>query len=544
MNILFFVSIAIIFGLIVSKFIGRLKLPGVVGYLIIGLILGPSVLNVFKFSLLEQLDIFTSVTLSFVAFIIGSELKMSTLKSMGRGITVITLLESFGAFLVVATGVYLLTKKVHYALVLGALAPASAPAGTVAVLEESKAKGRLTSTIYAVVGLDDGLAVMIFAVFLAVAKLSFTGESISVVSVLAGPMIEILGSILLGAIVGILTGYFIRRFFRSESLLAVTVGAILLCAGVAEHFGFSLILANLTLGLVFVNVFPVENKKSYSRIKSISLPIYIIFFFVAGAHLQLGLLPSIGLLGLIYIVCRIIGLMGGAYLGGVISKQSPIIRNYLGFGILSQAGVAIGLAVLAGRDFEFLGEQGMKFAGVVVTIIAASTIVFEIIGPIGAKFAVTRAGEAGLNVTEEDLIELYQVKDVMDSEPPVISSGSSLQEIIDIVSRTDRFYYPVLDEDKTLAGVITLDGIRKTFNSQEINQWLVALDIMEPVGETITADMPLSEAFAQARRFGVEHLAITERAAGEKFLGVLDCVAVHRGLSAELLERQRKAERG
>jgi len=444
--------------------------------------------------------------------------------------------------LLVATGVYFLTGKLYLALVFGAMAPASAPAGTVAVLQECKAKGRLTNALYAVVGLDDGLAIIIFALALALAKTLLTGGEISVVTILEGPLFEIFGSIVLGVVVGVITGYSAQKLAVEDSPLAVALGGILVCTGVANYLHFSLILANLTLGMVFVNLFPAANQKAYQAIQSISLPIYIIFFFVAGAHLRIKLLPSMGILGIVYMLCRIGGLMGGAFVGATVSKQNAIIRKYLGLGILSQAGVAIGLAVLAGSEFRPLGQGGQSLAATVINIIAATTIFFEIIGPIGTKFAVSKAGEIGVNITEEDLIETYSVADVMDTEVPIIPAGLSLGEVIKIVSNTDSFYYPVVDNDKKLIGALTLDGIRKTFATQELNDWLVALDIMEPIIAKSAPDTVLSEAFERANRLGIEHLPIVASREDDRFVGVLNCRAVRRKLSAEVLSRQQKAD--
>ncbi|RKY25433.1 MAG: hypothetical protein DRP62_01200 [Planctomycetota bacterium] len=542
MEMLFFVAIAIIFGFIGGKLVHLLKLPGVVGYLLAGLILGPSFLNVFSLPLLDKLEVFTGFALSLIAFIIGSEMKLNTFKEMGKGIGVITLLESFGAFALVASGVYLLTHKLYFALVFGAMAPASAPAGTVAVLQEYKAKGRLTSALYAVVGLDDGLAIMIFALAIALAKLSLTGEEISTVSVLRGPVVEIFGSVALGAVVGVITGYCCRKIPREDGILAVSLGSVMICAGIANYLHFSLILANLTLGMVFVNLFSASNRKAYRAVQSISLPIYIIFFFVAGASLQIKLLPAMGILGLVYVVCRIVGLIGGAFLGATLSKQNSIIRKYLGLGILSQAGVAIGLAVLAAGELEPLGKAGEILAVAVVNTIAATTILFEIIGPIGTRFAISKAGEVGVNITEEDLIETYNVADVMDTESPVIPAGALLSDIIKVVSNTDNFYYSVVDNDKKLIGAITLDGIRKTFTIQELNDWLVALDIMEPIVASITPDIALAEALDKMKRLDIEYLPVVDSNRNDELIGVLNTRAVHRRLSAEILNKQRQAD--
>jgi NhaP-type Na+/H+ or K+/H+ antiporter/CBS domain-containing protein len=542
MNLLFFISIAIIFGFLGGKIAQRVRLPGVVGYLLAGLIFGPSFLNIFHEEFVESMNIFTSFALSLVAFIIGSEMKRSSLKEMGGGIGTIILLESFGAFLLVAVGVYLLTGKLYLALIFGAMAPASAPAGTVAVLQESKAKGRLTNALYAVVALDDGLAIMIFAIAVALARMVMGGGRLSVESLLQGPVLEIIGSIALGCAIGAIAGYFMRRLSSDDAILATSLGSILICTGIAMHFNLSLILANLSLGLIHVNIYPAGNRRAYRVIEFITLPVYIVFFFLAGAHLHVNLLPSMGFLGLVYVLCRIGGLMGGAYLGGVISRQVAVIKKYLGMGILCQAGVAIGLSLLVAGQFRPLGEEGRNLAIMVVNTVAATTIIFEIIGPIGARIAITKAGEFGVNITEDDLIKTYKVQDVMNTKLPVFSAGTPLSEVVSTVGNTDEFYYPVVDSNNRLIGTVTLDGIRRTFATQELNDWLVALDVAEPVITKVVPDVALSEALEQARRLSLEHLPVVASSEDDEFVGVLNCRAVHRHLSAEVLSRQQKAD--
>jgi Kef-type K+ transport system membrane component KefB len=318
---------------------------------------------------------------------------MGVLGKMSKGIITIILAESFGAFLVVFTGVYLLTGKVCLALIFGAMAPASAPAGTAVVLQEYKAKGPLTNMLYAVVGLDDGLAIMIYAFAAALAKISIAGSFESIIHVVKGPLIEITGAIVLGSILGLISGYVMRKVRPQPEILALTLAITMICAGLSNYFHFSLILANLSLGMVFGNTYLTANRRSVEVINSISMPIYIIFFVLAGAHLQISLLPAMGVLGILYIFCRGFGLIGGAYLGASIAKSEPIIRKYLGFGILSQAGVAIGLAIMVTREFSNLGPQGENLSLLVINTIAATTIVFEIIGPIATKFAIRKAGE-------------------------------------------------------------------------------------------------------------------------------------------------------
>ncbi|MDP8292584.1 MAG: cation:proton antiporter, partial [Candidatus Orphnella occulta] len=272
---------------------------------------------------------------------------------------------------------------------------ASAPAGTAVVLQECKAKGPLTNALYAVVGLDDGLAIMIYAFAAGLAKVFITHQHMSLAGMVTKPLVEIGGSIVLGGVIGYLLGFVLKKVYNKKEILAVSIGFILLCAGLANYFHFSLILANLSLGMVFANSFLLANRRTYQSINSITLPIFIIFFVIAGAHLQISLLPAMGVLGLVYIICRTCGLMGGAYVGASIAKSPTVIRKYLGMGILSQAGVAIGLAIMVTKEFAGLGSAGKDLSIMVINTIAATTIIFEILGPIATKFAITRAGEAG-----------------------------------------------------------------------------------------------------------------------------------------------------
>ncbi|MBU0683446.1 MAG: cation:proton antiporter [Candidatus Omnitrophota bacterium] len=395
MDILFFAGLMLACGFIGGKISNRFKFPAVVGYLVMGLFLGPSFLNILNLELLENMGIFNDLALGVVAFIIGSEMRISTLRKIGKGIVTIIFSESFGAFLLVFAGVYFLTHKMYLALIFGAMAPASAPAGTAVVLQEYRAKGPLTNALYAVVGLDDGLAIIIYAFAAALAKVSITGSGESFLNIVKGPTIEILGAVVLGGIFGFILGYIARRIHNKKEILSISLAMVMLCSGVSVFFHVSLILANLSLGMMFANSYLYANRRAVEAVNFVSVPIYTIFFVIAGAHLQISLLPAMGVLGVLYIVCRSLGLIGGAFFGTTITKADPVLRKYLGLGILSQAGVAIGLAIMATRDFSMLGQAGKDLAVLVINTIAATTIVFEIIGPIATKFAIQKAGEIG-----------------------------------------------------------------------------------------------------------------------------------------------------
>jgi len=213
-----------------------------------------------------------------------------------------------------------------------------------------------------------------------------------------------------------------------------------------------------------------------------------------------------------------------------------VVRRYLGICLLPQAGVAIGLAILASQ--QFYSELGHT----IVIVVMTGTFLMEILGPILVKVGVRKAGEVGLNITEDDLIRTYSVGDVMDSNVPIISAGMSLSEVIKVVSSTEGYYYSVVDGNKNLIGAVTLDGIRNTFATQELNDWLVALDIMEPIISKVTPDVSLSDALEKIRRLDIEYVPVVASSEDDRLLGVLGSRAVRRTLSAEVLSRQQKAD--
>jgi len=402
MDSLLLISIALFWGFAGGKLSNKLKFPAVIGYIIFGVVLGPSLLNVFSLDIIDRMGIISDFALGIVAFSIGNELRYGVLKKLGLGILTIILAESIGAFLVVGAGVYLLTGKIYIALIFAALAPASAPAGTWVVLREYKARGPLTNTILAVVGLDDALAIIIYGLSAGLAKALIENKGdLSLGSSLITPLIETGGSALLGLILGVLMLLILRKLNGKEELLIVSLAGIMLCTGLSNVFHFSIILSNMVLAATMTNMYLLTSRKAVETIEKITPPVYVLFFVLAGAHLQIGLLPQMGLLGLVYIVGRVTGLMGGAYVGATMAGSEENVRKYLGLAILSQAGVAVGLAILVGREFGGLGAVGSSLAVLAINTIAATTIIFEIIGPLTTKVAIIKSGEAGKRIRRE-----------------------------------------------------------------------------------------------------------------------------------------------
>ena len=394
-----------------GKLIKKTSLPSLIGYMLVGALFGPSFkqfgLELFTEPVRESLSFVTQIALGFVAFSIGSELSMKSLKRLGNGIVWIIFSESFAAFLVVTGLIYAVTRDLPMALIFGSMAPASAPAGTVAIIHEYKAKGSLTQALYAVVGFDDGLAIIIFGFAAAVSKSLLMAETPGHVSegffhMLKAPTLEIILSIVVGTVLGFILCQLVRFIKNSRDMLIIVFGVITLATGLSMMWHLSLILTNMVVGFVLVNTRRESLvHKATAPLLEIMPLIFVLFFCLAGAHLQIAALPSLGLIGVAYILGRSGGLIGGARLGAIFGHVEEKIKKYVGLGILSQAGVAIGLALIVNAEFAGLGavtdgvSHGSQIGIKVITTITATCIVFEIVGPILAKYALGKAGELG-----------------------------------------------------------------------------------------------------------------------------------------------------
>lgn len=407
--ILLILGLTILLSYYVGKSAQLLRLPSLIGFMIMGVVLGPSVLDVLTDTIQEDLSFITEIALGFVGFTIGLELSIASFKRQGIGILSIILAESFGAFIMVSLGVYVLTRDLSLSLIFGAMAPASAPAGTVAVIKEFNAKGNLTRALYSVVGLDDGLAIIIFGFAAAFARnilLQETGTATSgMLASIFAPLKEVSLSIIIGLIIAIILGYLIRKLRNKRESIILIFGFILLINGLCTVLHLSLILTNMILGSFIVNTQKHSLTQNISdQLSDIMSILFILFFSFAGAHLHIRYLPSLGVIALVYIICRSFGKIVGARAGTCVGRIDEKVKKYIGMGILSQAGVAIGLALIVKHEFSGIGKviriadgkeitTGDHIGMVILTTITVTCIFFEIIGPILTKIALQKAGE-------------------------------------------------------------------------------------------------------------------------------------------------------
>jgi NhaP-type Na+/H+ or K+/H+ antiporter len=394
--VMMMVGLALLLGWGAGLLCRRIKVPMVVGYILVGILLGKSVLAIFNDGNFNSLVFFTYLALACIGFDIGGELSFRNLMHLGKSILWISILESVGATILVTLAIYLYTHKLYVALVFGALASATAPAATVDVLREYQASGPLTTTVFAVVGIDDGIAIIIYAFAIFVAKMLLTGSDVHVTEAILRPTLEIFGALALGTAIGLAFLFLIRNYTTRRGLLVLTWGAIVLTTGLANSLHFSLILANMAMGMAIVNLTKWRRDDLFEIMRGSTPPLFVIFFVVVGSQLQAGKLLSLGWIGALYVVFRSVGKQLGASLGGVISDAPSEVRKYLGLCLFSQAGVAIGLSIQTMIEFGGgrFGDAGVELGITAISVIAATTLLFQIIGPPCTRYAIIKVGEA------------------------------------------------------------------------------------------------------------------------------------------------------
>ncbi len=542
------VDLVLLFGLIVllgsfgARLFQKFHIPQVVGYVTVGIILGPC-LKLISQQTLQTLEPFNLFTLGIIGFLIGGELKKDIFVKFGRQVAEILLFEGGIAYLVVilfsfiALGYfYEWSTAAAVAAVFGAICSATDPASTINVLWEYKTRGPLTTMLTAIVALDDALALVLYITSVGIAGILTGHKEVGLLMTAVHSLYEIAGSLGLGAVMSLILLWLVRRKENEEKILVLIVGTLVLSIGLARSLGLDIILSSMAMGVTFVNLSPRQSTRSFELTRRFSPPLYIMFFVLIGAELNIALTGKIWLLAIVYIIGSVIGKTTGSYLGAVHCRAVPSIRKYLGLCLYQQGTIAMALLITASHRFE--GQTRDMMLSVTIT----GVFVLQLVGPLFVKYGIKKAGEAGLNITEDDLILTYKVADVMDMKVPVISAGTSLDEVIRVVSNTENFYYPVVDTDKKLVGAVTLDGIRNTFATQELNSWLVALDIAEPIIAKATPNMALSDAFEQTKQLDLEHLPVVLSGENDELVGVLSCHGVRRSLAAEVLSRQQKAD--
>ena len=384
-KILITLGVLFLLGLLTDLLGRRTPLPRVSLLLLAGFAIGPSGLDVLPDFQEDWFPVVTDIALSMVGFLLGHALTMSSLQKRGKCVLWISIGAVVGTALIVFIGLILIGTQPEVALILAGIALATDPAATIDVIHQTRSEGEFSKILEGVVAIDDAWGLIFFSFLLAIAQALYgNGDGFNILWI-AG--YEIGGAILLGLLLGIPMAYITGRLKPGEPTQAEALGIVLLCGGLAEWLQVSFILAGLVLGATVANL-AAHHRRPFTAIEGIEWPFMILFFILAGASLDMTALQATSLLGIAYILLRLLGRIIGAWGGGVIGGAHPVFQRWMGMALWPQAGVALGMALLASQHFPTLKD-------IILPIAIGSTIIFELIGPVMTRIALIKAGEGG-----------------------------------------------------------------------------------------------------------------------------------------------------
>ncbi|MBQ3670486.1 MAG: cation:proton antiporter [Treponema sp.] len=558
-QIIFLLGMMMFFGSVGGRFFQKLKIPQVVGYIVVGIIIGASGFKVLGDQLISALDPISTVALSLIGFLVGAELKINVIKKYGKQFVGILIGETTVPFVVVAFLVFaitfLFTKNVPFSislgLVLGAICTATAPAATTDVLKEYRTKGPLTTTILGIVAMDDAFALIMYTIATAIASPLLEGKSIPLLAQFGSIAYEIFGSIALGLVIGFVLSRIIRGMMNDESrVLGFSLGMLFLSTGICEISKFDAgsvllkfdhILSAMTIGFYITNFTLPKVQGIFKLVEKYTPPIYVLFFVTVGAKLNIWKLQALFLLiALVYVFGRTVGKTIGSMLGARLTNAPDTVRKYLPFCLLSQAGVAIGLSTAAGKDFS------NTIGGEIMLIITATTFIVQILGPICVKYGVTKAKEVGLNVTIEDLMKTAKVSDIEVNGKKICSKDSytivrdtdMVGKIIGSFSQHENSNYEVCSADGKTVGIISLEHLKEAMHLGEVGEFMLAMDIMERPKVTCNMNSALPDAYQLFSDYDVDALCIV----GENNtpMGIMEKFTVDHYLHNKIVELDHK----
>lgn len=550
-NLILLLGLIMFLGALGGRLFQKLRIPQVVGYIVIGVLIGQSGLQLLSVPVITALEPLSSIALSLIGFLIGAELKIGVIKKYGKQFVGILLFEAIVPFFVVAIVVtavaFALTRNFPTALsmglVLGSISSATAPAATTDVLKENRTRGPLTMTVLGIVAMDDAVALILYAVASSVAAILLGGGAgLTLGAQLISLLYEVGGSLVVGGLIGLALGQIIRNLMSDEGrILSFSLGALFLSTGICTLLALDNILAAMSLGFVMVNFAPAKTRETFSLVEKFTPPIYVMFFVLVGAKLNIWNVNAfVAVLAILYVLCRTLGKSLGARLGARLTKAPETVRKYLPFCLLSQAGVAIGLSIAAGQDFA------ATIGPTIMLIITATTFVVQLVGPICVKHGITKAGECGLDITEEDLMKNSLVQDITwgnapicrTDSPAIVQETTTLNEIICSFSHHENLSYAVQNKEGRLSGIITLEHLKEALLVTELSEGLMACDVMEVPEVTCTAATPVPELYKLFSNYDTETVPIVNDQG--ICLGVAEKYTLDHYLHAKVMELHKK----
>lgn len=556
-------------GTLAGKAAEKLHCPQVVGYFVAGLLLGQSAFNIITSDIVAALSPINTVALALIGFLVGAELKMSVIRKYGKQFTSVLLFEALTPAVLVSVCITLVSlaltrdvpRSISFGLILGAICSSTAPAATTDVLQEYRSRGPLTTMVYGVVAMDDAVALILFAVASTIAAPLVGGNSAPLNVQLLLIARNVFGSIALGIIPGALAMAACRIMAGHEGrILSVTLGILLLFTGVCTVLGMDTILCAMSMGFCIVNT-PSRlggaggsgraSKEAVSLFKlteRFTPPVYVLFFVLVGSNMDVRHMKvQLAALVITYVICRTTGKSIGSSLGARLGKAPDNVRKYMKFCLLSQAGVAIGLSLQAFTLFKD------TIGGQILMTVTMTTFIVTLVGPIFVKYGITKAGEAGMDVTEEDIRKRTYVKDLtwgvekcvsataQNAPPTVVHETDTLHKILQVFETHHNQTFAVSGAHGTLTGIITLEHLKETLQIGEMADHLLAMDVMDVPSLHCGGNDTLDKVYAVMEESGEEAVPVVDEQMRPQ--GMVEKFACDHYIHTKMLEMQNKLAR-
>ncbi|MEJ2705074.1 MAG: cation:proton antiporter [Sedimentisphaerales bacterium] len=543
-SMLFVLGLSILGGLVGASFFQRLRVPQVVGFIIIGLIVGDNGLKLVKHSDVVALQPFTIFALGIIGFLVGGELKAENFRKYARQFSAILLGEGLTAFFLVgvSTGLFMYlvfhnaTVAFGAGVVFGAVASATDPASTIDVLWEYRSLGVLTTSLTAIVALDDALAMVLYGLATGFVK-TIAGVSDSAVKELGKVSLELLGTVVLAFAGAMALRFLLLRVKLLHRNFAFAIGLLLLMITIALYASMDVILTSMAMGCFLVNMLPKRSASLFETVRGSSTPIYVLFFVLAGARLSITQMPAwLWYIVIIYVVCRSLGKMGGAYIGARLTRSEPTVRRFLGMGLFAQGGVAIGLSIMASHYLSGVPvDENLMLGDVIIFGIAATTLVVQLFGPPMVKLAIKLSGESGRNVTREDVIESLTVADVMETDVITLAENQPITKAAHIFVEHEFLIYPVVNRDNEMIGILSLDALKDLLSNPDAWAWLLVSDVMRQIEQKVFSTTGLKEVLDRMYELNLDQLVVIEQSDGNVPIGLLDVAKAKERIDIEVL---------
>ncbi len=519
-GVLVLLGVGVFGGILTAVIFKRIKIPQVLGYMAAGIILGSSGFHIIKPADIVKLAPVNLFCLAVIGFLVGGEIKFETMKKYGKQFTAILLGEGLLSFILVTSAitgiVYLISGSLAISfatgVVFGAIASATDPASTIAVLWEYRSAGILTTTLTAIVALDDALAMTLYGLGSGFAELFGQGHANIGIQILHVG-IELFGSLALGIVIGLIIASILKRSSSLDATTASAIGLLMVATGIADFYSLDVILVSMAAGITVANRYSNRYESLSGRFKAFSTIIYVLFFVFVGARLRLQAMP-IWLWAIIgaYVVTRSFGKIFGTWIGCRISGASKVVSRYGGIGLLAQGGVAVGLSIMAAQKLEGIEiAAGLPLGDVIIFAITTTTFIVQIIGPAMVKMAAKKAGELNRNILAEDIAASMHISDVPLLTHIKINISAPLRKVLAKFSQSSTDIIPVVDDQNVVEGIIGLKELRDLMFQDATWDWLIAGDITSKPKALLQSNQSLQDVLSTMEQLDVTNLLVVDK---------------------------------